>query len=55
MEELWESLMVLEIIGCPERDRLMNLVYAKKMMEAREFFQIEERVIWPRSTEERFF
>jgi hypothetical protein len=48
MEVLWESLMVLEIIGCPGRDRLMNLVYAEKMMKAREFFQIGERVIWPR-------
>jgi hypothetical protein len=48
MEERWESLMELEIIGCQGRERLMDVVYAEKMREAREFFQIGVRFIWPR-------
>ncbi|GJL60672.1 MAG: hypothetical protein NPIRA03_35290 [Nitrospirales bacterium] len=38
MEEHWGYIMVRIIDGCQGRDRLMDVVYAEKKMEAKEFF-----------------
>lgn len=36
--------MVGELIACPGRDRLMDVLNAEKLMEVSEFFQIGERL-----------
>lgn len=48
-------LMVLESIACHGRDRMMNVVFAEKMMETREFFQTGEQFFYAREAGRGFF